>query len=372
MRIAAAFGVTTKKQPETPMSKVTMRCYQLTAFGQPLMQHDQFAPEPVGTEVVVKVRGAGVCHSDVHIFEGHYDLGGGRKLSFAERIKFPITPGHETAGEVFRVGPDVKDVKIGSNVLACSWIGCDDCEHCAAGDEHLCGRPRFLGVNCNGGYADFVTLPHPRYLVDIGNLDPVAAAPLVCSGLTTFSALKKFGPALQRSPVVVFGAGGLGLMSLGILKMMKGRGAVVVEIDARKREEALRAGAIAAIDPRAPDAKQMIRAAVGQPVRQILDLVGSGETATLGIELLDKAGKLVIVGLIGGETLLPVPMVPMKAITIQGSYIGNPQELRELVDMVKAHGLPAMPLDRRPLAEASSALDDLRNGKVVGRIVLVP
>ncbi|MDQ8731961.1 alcohol dehydrogenase [Bradyrhizobium sp. LHD-71] len=349
-----------------------MRCYQLTAFGQPLAKHDQPAPEPVGTEVIVKVRGAGVCHSDVHIWEGHYDLGGGKKLSFAERIKFPLTPGHETAGEVFRIGPDAKDVKLGAKVLACSWIGCGDCEQCLAGDEHLCAKPRFLGVNCNGGYADLVTVPHPRYLVDIGDLDPVAAAPLVCSGLTTYSALKKFGAALQQSPVVIFGAGGLGLMSLGVLQMMKGHGAVVVEIDQRKREEALKAGAIAAIDPRAPNAAQMIRDATGRPVRLILDLVGSGETASLGIDLLEKGGKLIIVGLIGGETMLSVPMVPMKSITIQGSYVGSPTELRELVEMVKVSGLPAMPLDRRPLAAASSALDDLRQGKVVGRVVLVP
>ena len=354
------------------MNQQIMRCYQLTAFGGSLAESSRMAPEPMGTEVLVQVRGAGVCHSDVHIWEGHYDLGSGRKLSFEGRVNFPLTLGHETAGEVVRVGPEAKGVKVGDKVLACSWIGCRECESCQTGDEHLCIKPRFLGVNRDGGYADFVIVPHPRYVVDIGDIDPVAAAPLVCSGLTTYSALKKFGPTLERVPTIIIGAGGLGLMSLGILKMMNGKGAVVVEIDPRKRQAALEAGAMAAIDPKAPDAAQQIRKAVGRTVRSVLDLVGSGESATLGIDLLEKPGKLVIVGLIGGDMNLSVPLVPMKAITIQGSYIGSPDELRELVGLVKKHGLPRTPVDRRPLSAASAALDDLRHGKVIGRVVLVP
>jgi D-arabinose 1-dehydrogenase-like Zn-dependent alcohol dehydrogenase len=354
------------------MSQQVMRCYQLTEFRGTLAEASGKAPEPTGTEVLVQVGGAGVCHSDVHIWEGHYDLGSGRKLSFEGRVNFPLTLGHETAGTVVRVGPDAKGVKVGDKVLACSWIGCGACEACENGDEHLCIKPQFLGVNRDGGYASFVVLPHPRYAIDIGDIDPVAAAPLVCSGLTTYSALKKFGRYLQSVPTVIIGAGGLGLMSLGILKMMNGKGAVVVEIDPRKREAALKAGAIAAIDPKAPDAIDEIRRAVGRPIRSVLDLVGSGESAALGVELLGKPGKLVIVGLLGGDMNLSVPLVPMKAITIEGSYIGSPAELRELVDLVKKHGLPSMPLDRRPLANAAAALDDLRHGKVVGRVVLVP
>jgi propanol-preferring alcohol dehydrogenase len=354
------------------MAQQVMRCYQLTAFQSSLAEKSCMAPEPAGTEVLVKISGAGVCHSDVHIWEGHYDLGGDRKLSFEGRVNFPLTLGHETAGEVVRVGPDAKGVKVGDKVLACSWIGCGKCESCSTGDEHLCIKPGFLGVNRDGGYSEFVLLPHPRYAVDIGSIDPVAAAPLVCSGLTTYSAMKKFGAYLQSTPTVIIGAGGLGLMSLGVLKMMGGKGAVVVEIDPRKRQAALDAGAKAAIDPKAPNAMQQIRAAVGQPVRSVLDLVGSGDTAALGVELLDKPGKLVIVGLLGGSMNLAVPLIPMKAITVQGSYIGSPDELRELVALVKKHGLPQMPIDRRPLSAASAALDDLRHGKVVGRVVLVP
>lgn len=349
-----------------------MRCYQLTGFGQGLAASEQLRPEPSGTEVLIKVRGAGVCHSDVHLWEGHYDLGGERKLSFAERLKLPLTLGHESAGEVVALGPEAEGVAMGASCVVCSWIGCQECAACSVGDEHLCTAPRFLGVNRDGGYADYVLVPHPRYLVEIGDLDPVAAAPLVCSGLTTYSALKKFGPLLARQPLAIIGAGGLGLIALGLLKMLGGKGAVVVELDPRKREAAMAAGALATIDPRASDAAAQLRTALGGSVLGVLDLVGSGETATLAVETLDKGGKLIIVGLFGGAMNLAVPLVPMKALTIQGSYIGSPAELRELVALVREHGLPATPLDRRPLTEAPAALDDLRRGRVVGRVVLTP
>ena len=349
-----------------------MRCYQLTGFGQGLSANEQPRPVPTGTEVLVKVAGAGVCHSDVHLWEGHYDLGADRKLSFADRLKLPLTLGHESAGEVVALGPEASGVAQGAACIVCSWIGCRECAACEAGDEHLCTAPRFLGVNRDGGYADYVLAPHPRYIVEIGDLDPVAAAPLVCSGLTTYSALKKFGPLLARQSIAIIGAGGLGLIALGVLKMLGGKGAVVVEIDPRKREAAMAAGALAAIDPKAQDAAAQLRQALGGSVLGVLDLVGSGETATLAVETLDKGGRLVIVGLFGGAMTLAVPLVPMKALTIQGSYIGSPAELRELVDLVRKHGMPATPIDRRPLSDAASALDDLRLGKVVGRVVLVP
>lgn len=349
-----------------------MRCYQLTGFGQSLAGNEQPQPAPSGTEVLVKVRGAGVCHSDVHLWDGHYDLGSERKLSFADRLKLPLTLGHESAGEVMALGPDAQGVAEGALCVVCSWIGCRKCTACEAGDEHLCVAPRFLGVNRDGGYADYILVPHPRYLVEIGDLDPVSAAPLVCSGLTTYSALKKFGPLLARHPIAIIGAGGLGLIALGVLKMLGGKGAVVVEIDPRKREAAIAAGALATVDPKAPDAAAQLRKALGGSVLGILDLVGSGETATLGVETLDKGGRLVIVGLFGGAMNLAVPLVPMKALTIQGSYIGSPAQLRELVALVREHGMPVTPIDRRPLSQAASALDDLRLGKVVGRVVLVP
>lgn len=349
-----------------------MKCVHLTGFRSLLNLVEKPTPVPSGTEILLKVLGAGMCHSDAHIWEGHYDLGGGKTISMEERIRFPLVMGHETSGEVVAKGPQAQGAKIGGKYAVCSWIGCGECHYCSTGDEHFCAIPRFLGVNRDGGYADHVLVPHPRYLVDIGDLDPILAAPLVCSGLTTYSALKKAGPQLYTERIVIFGAGGLGLMALNLLRILGAPGAVILEPDEVKRNAALEAGAIAAIDPHATDAVAQVRDALKQPVRFVLDLVGSGESASLGFELLDRAGKMVVVGLFGGAMQLAVPLLPMRAATLQGSYIGSPSELSELVALVKERGGLAMPIDRRPLAEANQALEDLRGGRVVGRVVLVP
>ena len=349
-----------------------MRCHRLVAFGDGLRAQTQYVPEPTGTEVLVRVLAAGVCHSDLHLVDGFYDLGGGRQLSFADRIAVPITPGHEIAGQVAALGPDATGVAIGLSCLVCSWIGCGACDACHAGDEQLCADARTLGFKRDGGYADYVVVPHPRYLIDIGDMDPAGAAPLVCAGLTAFSAIRKLGASPHRTPIVVIGAGGLGLIALRILAMLGGRGAVVVEPDASRREAARAAGALGCFDPADPAIMDRIRAIVPGPILDVIDFAGTGETVALGIELLDRAGRLIVVGLIGGAASVPVPLLPLKALTIQGSYVGSPAELRELVALVRDRGMPPLPIDRRPLAEAQTALQDLRRGSVTGRIVLEP
>ena len=357
-----------------PSESRSIRCHQLVAFGSPLEERQSFYPAPQGSEVVLRVVASGVCHSDLHLCEGEHDLGRGRKIKLEGRLPLPVTPGHEIAGEVVELGPHAHGFEVGQVVLACSWIGCGACRACLAGDEHLCRAPQFLGVNRDGGYATFVTIPHSRYLIDLAGIDPARGAPLVCSGLTTFSALKKLDAhvALARQPIVVIGAGGLGLMSLAILKMLGGVGAVMVEIDPVKREAALAAGALAAIDPKSPGAVKAIRQAAGGDVAGVIDLVGSGETGELGFELLSQGGKLVIVGLFGGAMTLSVPLIPMKSAKIEGSYIGSPAELRELMALVRVHGVPEIPLDLRALSSVNQALTDLREGRVVGRVVLRP
>jgi D-arabinose 1-dehydrogenase-like Zn-dependent alcohol dehydrogenase len=344
----------------------------MTGFDKPLVENVNPVPKATGTQVLVRVKGAGICHSDLHIQDGYYDLGSGEKMSFEGRIQFPFTPGHETTGDVAALGPEAEGIEVGINVVICSWVGCGECAHCKQGDEHLCSAPQFIGVNKPGGYSDYVVVPHPRYLIDLGNLDPIKAAPMSCSGLTTYSAIRKFGKILNNVPLVIFGAGGLGLMATGLMAKLDLAPPVVVEIDAAKREAALKAGAAVAIDPNAGDAMQKIRDAVGQPVLAILDLVGSSDTAKLGLALIEKGGRMVIVGLLGGDIRISVPSLPLKSITLQGSYIGSPAELRELVGLLREKGLPDTPLDRRPLDQADAALSDLRAGKVVGRVVLIP
>ena len=351
-----------------------MRCYQLVNYNMPLAEASSIGPAPVGAEVIVRIAASGVCHSDLHICEGFHDLGEGRRISFEGRIKLPLTLGHEIAGEVAAIGPEAEGVTKGQSVLVYPWIGCGACEACKDGNEHLCRAPRFLGANRDGGYADLVVVPHARYLIGLDGLDPRRAAPLACSGLTTYSALKKLdaNASLRRRPIVIIGAGGLGLMALDVLGKLGGAGAVMVEIDERKREAALAQGAVAAIDPKAPGAARAIRTAAGGEVSSVLDLVGSGETATLGFDLLGPGGKLVIVGLFGGAAKLSVPMFPLKSAKIEGSFIGSLAELRALVDLMRANGLPDLPIETRALAGVNQALSDLRAGNVVGRVVLLP
>jgi alcohol dehydrogenase, propanol-preferring len=350
-----------------------MRSYRVVEFGAPLAAVDAPTPQPAGTEVLLRVKAAGVCHSDLHIWEGGYDLGHGQRLSLKDRgIPLPLTMGHETVGEVIAAGPEANGVAPGEIRLVYPWIGCGHCQICIQEGENMCAQPRSLGVYCDGGYADHIMVPHPRYLVDLKGLDPVTAAPYACSGLTTYSALKKVAPVLQREPIMIIGAGGLGLMALGLLKAMGGKGAVVVDIDARKREAALAAGALAAVDGAAADARKQITRAAGAPVRAAIDLVGSEQTAALAFDCLPRGGKLVIVGLFGGAAPWSLPLIPIKAATIQGSYVGNLAELEELLELVRRKAVAPIPVTRLPLAEASQALDDLRRGRLVGRAVLTP
>jgi alcohol dehydrogenase, propanol-preferring len=356
-----------------------MKSFQVTDFNAPLKEVDQPTPQPGGTQVLIKVKAAGVCHSDLHIWEGGYDLGHGRKpLSLKDRgVSLPRTMGHETVGEVVAFGPDVTaadkgDLKIGDVALAYPWLGCGKCETCLGGDENMCAvKPNSLGVYCDGGYADYMIVPHPKYLLNLKGLDPVTAPPYACSGVTTYSALKKVESAFNTL-IVIFGAGGLGLMALSLLKAMGGKGAIVVDIDARKREAAEAAGALATVDGNAPDALEQLMKKAGGPIRAVIDLVGNAQTTQLGFDCLSKGGKLVIVGLFGGGATFPLPLIPIKAITIQGSYVGNLRETQELLDLVRSKKIPPIPVTTLPLAKANEALTDLQQGKLVGRAVLTP
>lgn len=350
-----------------------MRCYCVTEFGRPLAALDCDVPEPRGDEVLVRVRGAGVCHSDLHLWEGGYDLGGGRILSLKDRgTKLPLALGHEIAGEAVAAGPEARGVALGRNYLVYPWIGCGACPVCRAGNENLCPNARYLGVHRHGGYAEQVLVPSERYLLDLGDLDPAIAAPYACSGVTTYSALKKAGRSLREKPIVVIGAGGLGLMCLAILKGMGGAGAIVVELDPAKREAALAAGALAAVDGAAPDAAAQVAARLGEQASVVIDFVGSPPTASLGFDCVEKGGKLIIVGLFGGSAPWPLPFIPMRNITIMGSLVGNLAELTELMDLVRDGRVPPIPVNRMPLSAANEALGRLRDGKVVGRTVLTP
>ena len=349
-----------------------MHAWAVIENGAPLARIDSPTPEPQGTEVLLEVTHCGVCHSDLHIWDGYYDLGGGKRMSLKERgVVLPLAMGHEIVGRVVKLGPAATGVAVGDLRIVFPWLGCGACARCLAEEDNMCVvASRSLGVFQGGGYGSHVVAPHPRHLVDPGTLDPAVAATYACSGVTVYSAIRKVLPMAPDEPIVLVGAGGLGLNAIAVLRALGHRAIVVLDVSEPKRAGALAAGAAAAVDGSAPDALTQLLAACGGPVRAVIDFVNGTATAALAFAALQKGGRLVQVGLFGGELSLPLPLMAMRALTVQGSYVGNPKELRELVALAQGGGLAALPIEQMPQSMATTALNRLRDGTVTGRIVL--
>jgi alcohol dehydrogenase/propanol-preferring alcohol dehydrogenase len=348
-----------------------MFAYAVVENGAPLREIELPTPQPTGTQVLLETTYCGVCHSDLHIWEGHYDLGGGKLMNLKDRgVVLPLAMGHEIVGRVVALGPDATGVAIGDIRIVFPWVGCGTCRECVAEEDNMCLTPRSLGVYQNGGYGSHVVAPHPRHLVDPGSLDPAVAATYACSGITVYSAIKKLMPLVPDEPVVLVGAGGLGLNAIKILLALGHRNIVSVDIGPEKRETALKAGAHKTVDGSGPDATKRIIEAAGGPVLAVIDLVNGTQTARFAFGALRKGGKLIQVGLFGGELMLPLPIMAIRALTVQGSYVGNPKELRELIGLAQEGSLHALPVTTVPQSHADEALMRLRDGKVTGRLVL--
>jgi alcohol dehydrogenase/propanol-preferring alcohol dehydrogenase len=308
----------------------------------------------------------------LHIWDGYYDVGGGQKMSLKDRgVVLPLAMGHEIVGRVVKLGPDATGIKPGDLRIVFPWLGCGQCEKCLSEDDNMCSvAARSLGVFANGGYGTHVVAPHPRHLVDPGGLDPAVAATYACSGITVYSAIKKVMPLKPTQPIVLVGAGGLGLNAIAVLKALKHQNIIVVDISAEKRDAATKAGASKTVDGSGEGVAKRIMEAAGGPVSAVIDLVNGTATARFAFGALDKGGKLIQVGLFGGELTLALPIMAMRALTVQGSYVGNPKELRELVKLAQDGDLQALPVATVPQNQANDALMRLRDGKVTGRLVL--
>ncbi len=349
-----------------------MRAWAVVENGAPLKELELPTPEPKGTEVLLEVTHCGVCHSDLHIWEGYYDIGGGKKMSLKDRgVTLPLAMGHEIVGRVVQLGPDAKGVKPGDIRIVFPWLGCGTCDKCLNEEDNMCTvAARSLGVYANGGYGTHVIAPHPRHLVDPGNLDPAVAATYACSGITVYSAIRKVMPVPKHEAIVLVGAGGLGMNAIAVLKAMGHENIVSVDVSAEKRAAALKAGAHKVVDGNGEDVAKRIIETAGGPVLAVIDLVNGTQTARFAFEALRKGGKLIQVGLFGGELTLPLPIMAIRALTVQGSYVGNPKELRELVKLAQDGKLQALPVATVPQNQAYDALMRLRDGQVTGRLVL--
>jgi D-arabinose 1-dehydrogenase-like Zn-dependent alcohol dehydrogenase len=345
--------------------------YRIAEYGRPLEAQFEETPIPRGTEVLLRIAACGVCHSDLHTWEGFFDLGGGRRTQAGGK-SLPLTPGHEIAGEVVAVGPEAAGVEAGDRRVVYPWIGCGaaDCLECRRGDEQMCGKLS-LGVFQHGGFSDHVLVPHPRYLLDFGGLPAALAATFACSGLTAFAALKKVGKLAPHDRLLILGAGGVGMSAVRLAQTVTGQAPIVADIDPAKRAAAVENGAAEAIDPSVPGAvKNLVRATGGAAAA--IDFVGAESTVRFGTSALRKGGKLIVVGLFGGSLQMPIPLLPLLEITIQGSKVGSLRELTDLIALGQAGVFGAIPYTTRPLSEAAQTLADLKDGKIVGRVVLNP
>jgi len=344
-----------------------MISYQIVEHGKPLQKVLAETPKPQGSEVLMRVTRAGVCHSDLHIWEGYFDLGGGKRFYVKERGCIPpFTLGHEPFGIVEALGPRARGVKVGDKRLVYPWIGCGKCVVCKSGQDNYCvSGTRFLGVNRPGAYATHLLVPDPKYLVDTRGIDDAFAATLACSALTAYSAAAKLPELGAKAEVAVLGCGGLGLIGISILREQGAKNIVACDIDDAKLSAAAKLGAKRTVNTRAPEAVEQLRGIAGA-----LDFVGSPATAALGIGALRKGGRYIICGLYGGELVHALPPIAQRAIGIIGSYVGSLPELKEVVALAKKSKLKPLPVTTRPGHDANTALEELKAGRVVGRVVL--
>jgi propanol-preferring alcohol dehydrogenase len=351
-----------------------LKAARIVKLNEPLRVQDLQTPKPKGTQILIKIQSSGVCHSDVHVWEGYYEGIGGQPLKTTDRgVKYPLTPGHEIAGFVDSFGEQVEGFSQNEKVLVYPWIGEGMCPACRVGEENLCDKPRSLGIYTDGGYADHVLVPNYRYLVKIGDeMDTDTSAPLSCAGLTAYGAVKNANLKPDDN-VVIVGTGGLGLMAIQLAKAVTGAKIIAMDLDDRKLDVAKKNGADITINSKKEDpVKAVMELTDKLGADATIDFVNASKTVETDIQLLRRRARLVLVGLFGGELKLSLIAMPTRAYKIIGSYTGSISELVELVSLAKRGVIKPVISERFKLEQATEALSKLKDGKIIGRGVINP
>lgn len=353
-----------------------MRSARIVKPKEALEVQELTTPKPKGSQVLVKVLSSGVCHSDIHLWEGGYEGPGGKFLKTTDRgVKYPVTPGHEIAGVIESKGEEVEGrFTEDDKVLVYPWIGEGTCPACRIGEENLCDKPRSLGVYNDGGYSDYVLVPSYRYLVKIeDDLDINEAATLSCSALTAYNAVKN-ATLRPDDNVVVVGAGGLGLMAMQLAKAVTGAKIIAIDLEDEKLKVARKEG----------HADNIINSKKEDPVKAVMELtdkigadavidfVNGSKTVETNMQILRRRAKVILVGLFGGELKLSLVTMPTRAYKIIGSYTGSLNDLDELVSLAKRKIIKPLVSDKFKLDQATEALSKLKDGKIMGRGVITP
>jgi propanol-preferring alcohol dehydrogenase len=351
-----------------------MKSAKIIEINQPLQIEESKTPKPKGSQVLVKVQSSGVCHSDIHLWEGGYEGPQGQFLKTTDRgVKYPLTPGHEIAGVVDSLGEQTEGFAKNEKVLVYPWIGEGLCPACRTGEENLCDKPRSLGIYNDGGYAEYVLVPSYKYLVKLGDeIDTDTSAPLSCSALTAYGAVKN-GNLTPNDNVVIVGTGGLGLMAIQLAKAITGSRIIALDRDDNKLKAAKENGADDIINSQKEDAVKAVMELTGRMgADAVIDFVNASSTVETDLNFLRRRAKLVLVGLFGGELKLNLIAMPTRSYKLIGSYTGSMNDLIELVSLAKRGIIKPIISNKFKLDEATKALKMLRDGKILGRGVINP
>jgi len=347
-----------------------MRRQSLVKFDAPLCETVVDTPKPQGAEVLVRIERCGLCHSDLHIQDGYADVGNGQRLDTTRGMTLPFTLGHEIAGVVDEVGSDAPKDLIGKRKAVFPWIGCGKCRDCLAGDENLCVRNQFLGVSRDGGFATHVLVPDAKYLLDYDPLPVGMAATLMCSGITAYGALKRHVDRPRQRNILLIGLGGVGMIGVSLAQAMFKQPVSVADLSESARSAALKNGAAVAYDPKEPElARRMMKETDGG-FDAIVDFAGNDKSMAFAVSAVARGGKIVVSGLMGGNFSLPMVQWIYKRMTIEGFMTGTLAEGKELMALARAGKVKTVPMQEKPMGETQKWIEELRAGKVVGRIML--
>jgi alcohol dehydrogenase, propanol-preferring len=338
-----------------------MKAAILREFKAPLTIEEAVQPKPGELDVLIEVEACGVCHSDLHVADGDWP-------QIVPITKIPLILGHEIAGRVVEKGNSVKHLEVGDRV-GVPWVHwtCGECEFCREGNENLCSQQQITGVTVDGGYAEFVKAPASHALKIPEGLSCIDAAPLFCAGVTVYRALRqaKIQPG-QR--LAVFGVGGLGHLAVQI---GRGLGAMVTAIDVtdEKLAQAKSLGASATLNAGTENVVKELRRAGG--VHAALVTSAAKAAYDTAFPCVRPTGMLLVVGLPSESLCFPPILMAATEVRIQASSVGTRQDLREVLAMGAARKVRCQ-TTTRPLEQVNEALEQLRQGKVSGRMVLVP
>lgn len=338
-----------------------MKAAVLHEFRKPLVIEEVARPAPGPGEVLIEVEACGVCHSDLHVADGDWK-------QLAGIVKKPLILGHEIVGRVVEKGPDVHNLQVG-DAVGVPWVHwtCGGCEFCRDGNENLCLKQAITGVTVDGGYAEFAKAPASHVMKIPSNLPAKEVAPLFCAGVTVYRALKH-AKILAGQRLAVFGVGGLGHIAIQI---GRGLGAEVTAIDISDEKLALAKslGASHTLNAASSNAVKELRGKGGAHVAIVTSAAKAAyDMAFYGLR---PTGTLLVVGLPAEDISFPPIMMAAGEVRIQATAVGTRDDLREVLAMAAA-GKVRCQVTRRPLAQANEVLEDLRHGRIAGRVVLTP